>query len=539
MNICLVTVVAGTEAVDVFLRVTLRSLLANGNLVDLAKRHSTIYRIYTTRDDARRMEADPVFSALRAEADVQISLVSRPVADFHASGGKDLRAHGCELARRNGAILFLLEPNLLCAAGTLIRWADRFEDGYRAIYGPELQVVHETAVSELDQHFGGSTAIELDDAAIRDILFRHMHPSSAALLPGHAERVGHPTHDIRPVTGRGMVVRLLGTQPLGLAPADFTRLKGLTPCDHLDRIAFVPATVVGLSPMLENGACGPDQAPERSQLTQLGAWWNAVGLPGDKRLDHPYGFCLHDDDGWRRAYSRAVGEGRFFVTQLRVGARIAHLAAGLAERNLSHAAKMLATAAYVSRLRRGRMLRGDETIFVPTDAAFAGASGERIRELLKPGREAELTRMLYAHVARYDTAEGEWSTLAGKTLAQSAPGAQIVEGPIALAGFTVYLVDRIFGQPQPQTAGSSSISTLLVNVRGIVNNRMQRSKRAAFEAGSQAAWNLLRRNRNLLRRIFIAFEIGSVAVQWLSRRRTHCQLCVPPWITCHARAPAR
>ena len=48
MKIRLVTVVWGREFVDIFLRIGLRSLLAEGNAPALARAHQVTYTIYTT-----------------------------------------------------------------------------------------------------------------------------------------------------------------------------------------------------------------------------------------------------------------------------------------------------------------------------------------------------------------------------------------------------------------------------------------------------------------------------------------------------------
>jgi hypothetical protein len=53
MKIRLVSVVWGDFFVDIFLRVTVRSLLATGNAPELAQRHSVIYTLQTTAEDKR------------------------------------------------------------------------------------------------------------------------------------------------------------------------------------------------------------------------------------------------------------------------------------------------------------------------------------------------------------------------------------------------------------------------------------------------------------------------------------------------------
>ncbi len=51
MKIRLVTVVWGREFVEIFLRIGLRTLLAEGNAPALARAHQVTYTIYTTPED--------------------------------------------------------------------------------------------------------------------------------------------------------------------------------------------------------------------------------------------------------------------------------------------------------------------------------------------------------------------------------------------------------------------------------------------------------------------------------------------------------
>src|SRR5262245_49033107 len=154
MKIRLVTVVWGREFVEVFLRIGLRSLLAEGNAPALARAHQVTYTIYTTPEDRQRLEAEPAFTRLREALNVEFSPFNLSEID-----GANPSSHGIfwyraiALARRRSEVLFFIMPDVLYARGTLLAWARRFESGARAIFTLGPRVALETTLPELEARF--------------------------------------------------------------------------------------------------------------------------------------------------------------------------------------------------------------------------------------------------------------------------------------------------------------------------------------------------------------------------------------------------
>ena len=114
MKIRLVTVVWGREFVEIFLRIGLRTLLAEGNAHALARAHQVTYTIYTTPEDRQLLEAEPAFARLREALNVQFSLFSLSEIDSaNPSSHGIFWYRAIALARRRNEVLFFIMPDVL------------------------------------------------------------------------------------------------------------------------------------------------------------------------------------------------------------------------------------------------------------------------------------------------------------------------------------------------------------------------------------------------------------------------------------------
>src|SRR5262249_37465472 len=157
-----------------------------------------------------------------------------------------------DLARRNDEVLFFIIPDLLYASGTLVRWAQRFVEGKRAVFTIGPQVVLETVLPELEQRVPAQqSSCDLDRDQLRDLLGRHLHPLHAAMRQDEPRRPSHPEYDLRLVPGRGLVIREIVSHPFCLQPGFYSTLKHYGPEDHLDTLAFEPCSTLSLEPLLK------------------------------------------------------------------------------------------------------------------------------------------------------------------------------------------------------------------------------------------------------------------------------------------------
>ena len=461
MKIRAASVIWGRPFVEMFLEVGLRSLLAEGNLPALAKRHRVVYTVFTTAQDAELLQQAPAFARLQQQVQVRISLFSpQETAGGQAASHHLFWSRGFELARRNGEILFLLIPDLLFAKGTLLRWAARFEAGYHAVYTPGPQVVLETLLPELRGRFPtGTEALALDDGELQDLLFRHLHPLHASMLRDSPRRVAHPEYDIRPVKGRGFVLREWTANPFCMDPAFFASFTNLSPNDHLGSIATEPCSTVSVEPLFKHHRWyyRPWRLDEL-RLSQLGQWWDIFGPPGcieySGRVQE---FCLKDDDEWRAGRARAIAGGRFTRHQLWAATQIYRLIAHLQQSGQHRSAGFVAMALYGASLRRRIAINSGAVLFLPSDAAYELLDDAQLNDLLTPGREQELIDLIRDHIipSPHEGAPESWLTSRGLPLAPLAQGVCVLSGPTQVGGFEVYLIDEVLlrdsslRRPQP------------------------------------------------------------------------------------------
>lgn len=540
MKFRLVSAIWGADFVDAFVRLTLPTLLAPGNLPTLCARHSVVYTIYTTKEDAERITAAPVFRKIAAVCPVNISLFSTEEIDpNHFGSHDDLWQRSVDLARRNREILFFIIPDILYGDGTLTNWARRFEEGYKAVYSPGPQVVLETIYDEVDAQFpNAADGVVIDAGRLREMLFRHMHPIPIMMDRNSPHRIGHAEYDVRAVPGRGMVVRVLASHPFCIEPAFFGGLQAHNPTDHLDRIAFEPVSVLSAEPLFKHVAWyyRPDTLGE-PELTQLGFWWRSFSPPACMRESaQTYDFVLDDDDVWQRDKVRARAEGVFFRAQLLAASTAATLFLDLAGRRFSNAARFLAATLMAARLRRLITLRGDETLLVPVDTAFGGADGAWAWSLLAAGKTGEAVRLLRDHIV-FTGADGKLRTLNGRLLDELDSEATVAGDAFFIAGMRALPVARILrpkteAAPQRIRAINAARRALrrlppaAVPTRTDAAFRPPQSKKkvkfaphapsgppqpsmrmrlraAARERAKRIVWRVLEQNRNLVRRVFL------------------------------------
>ncbi|KAB2919042.1 MAG: hypothetical protein F9K29_07430 [Hyphomicrobiaceae bacterium] len=467
MRIRLVTVVWGQEYIDTFIRTGLRSLLGEGNIPDLASAHEVVYTIYTTHRDAETLKQAPAFARLRESADICLSLFDPGEIDTTNYGEHGtFWWRGMDLARRNGEVLFFIIPDLLYASGTLVRWAQRFVEGKRAIFTIGPQVVLETVVPELEKRFpGDERPYDLDRDQLLDLLCRHLHPLHAAMRHDERRRPSHPEYDVRLVPRRGMVIREIVSHPFCVQPSFYSALKHYGPEDHLDTLMFEPCSTVSVEPILKrvHGYYRPWPLDE-IRLSNLAGWWDCFTTAACERESrYPFELARQEDEEWRAARARAVAAGGFYRSQVVAAGKLYRLFIALRTHGCFRAANILAAAVYAGRLRRRIGVRRRAIILAPTDEALSGPDGGKVRALLQPGREREFLDLISDHILLGKDEIGcsrRLKRLIGQSPARPADEEELVTArglpagplldfaqsagePIGVGPFTIYPVDKV------------------------------------------------------------------------------------------------
>lgn len=525
MKIRLVTVVWGREFVEIFLRIALRTLLAEGNAPALAQAHQVTYTIYTTPEDRRNFEAQPAFARLREALNVQFSLFGLSEIDStNPSSHGIFWYRAIALARRRNEVLFFIMPDVLYARGTLLAWARRFESGARAVFTVGPRVALETVLPELEARFPArQEPCGLSREELLELLYRHFHPLHAIMRRDSSRRFAHPEYDLRVVPGEGVIIREMVSHPFCLDPGYFSNLRYFAPEDHLESLAFEPCSTVSVEPLLKFVDQWYRPWPlDEIRLSNLGGWWDwHTTRSCERESEFPFELFLRPggDGTPNTERNRAIAAGRFYRSQVVIAARLFKLFTALRERGFHQAAGLLAAAVYAGRLRRRIGLRRGAILLVPTDVAFE-ADRARIRELLLPGRERELLDLVRNHVVLEQDelcASSRWRKLVAQSTtprldvrplftargerAEALLSTLTYMEPFSLGPFTIYPIDRVLWRDRIgmesaavtacDPASSSGVAAKLPDAR-----EQWRSSRDSLDGAPRRA---LRRYRPLMR----------------------------------------
>jgi hypothetical protein len=505
MNIRLVTVIWGAPFVDLFLHVALRSLMAAGNLPDLSRSHSCRWTIYTTAEDAERLRASPLFAAVSELVDVDLSIFGLGEIDPANRGSHAiLWQRGLELARRNRETLFLLIPDLVYAEGTLTRWAQRFAEGYRAVYTPGPFVALETALPEIEARATGDGIIAIGQDEMLEMLLRHMHPAEAAMFRDSPRRTQHPEHDLRALDGQGFVMRVFTSQPFCIDPNHFVKITMFNVEDHLDDICFEPFSVLSCEPLMKTAEWLYRPAPlDQESITRLGAWWRSFSPKGTiAESAHLYDFSRQTNEVSPHLCARAANGGRFLRAQLLLSLGIYRLWEWTTSSICDFwPAVFLATAHHVLPLRRKLVVSPESVIFMPRGEVLLHAENGWVWDCLKLGQERELQRLMLAHLfTPHLQPDGtrRWISGNGEDLAVLGFDPRIVSGPHVVDGLTVYQVDDLLLQPLGEAASprAGAAQTVAPQLEPVSSAAVPQSKFARLHP-RRVARGVLRRLRRL------------------------------------------
>lgn len=183
------------------------TVLAAGNLPELARRYPLTYRLCTTAADRARIETMPSFAAIAELVPVEFVtdfLGDTPDIALHMQWYRDEHGYALE----HDAIYMSLWPDVVFTANTLAHAADALDRGKAGAVLPTLRVASETCVPELvaRPRSAHRHALELDSGDAVRLAVQHLHPLSAATLA--SSHHGAPgVSMIFHVPGEGLIAR--------------------------------------------------------------------------------------------------------------------------------------------------------------------------------------------------------------------------------------------------------------------------------------------------------------------------------------------
>ena len=137
----MVTAVWGDWHINAHVTVNLPTLLAHGNLPELARRCEVTYRVYTRRSDVVRLMASSMMQEVSRLMPLEVETLSEerltnPIAAHQWAWGQAIRD-----AKESDRFILFLPPDVAWADGSFTGIADLLEAGKKAVLMTYLRVV--------------------------------------------------------------------------------------------------------------------------------------------------------------------------------------------------------------------------------------------------------------------------------------------------------------------------------------------------------------------------------------------------------------
>ena len=222
MDFHIINVVWGEEYTDLFLRVSLPSQLAPGNLPAFSEMgKSAIYKIYTTEKDAETIIKSPVFSELCSVIPVQIVKIN---TDINLSQKYEAMIHchnhAIAFSYKVNAKLIFLAPDIVLADKGFANLINIEATGKLLVMLAGYRTAKETFVPALMQAFYGSNvlSVSIQSRDLVRISLEHLHPYSQALIWDATDYNTLPSHIYWNVNDKGLLLRCFNMHPLMINP---------------------------------------------------------------------------------------------------------------------------------------------------------------------------------------------------------------------------------------------------------------------------------------------------------------------------------
>jgi hypothetical protein len=399
-------------------------MLAPGNLPALAAGIDCEYIIYTTADDAMQIRQNGAFDRLSALLPVSLRLFKpartrHPVALHH-----QVWRQASDHARRRGALILLMAPDVAWADGSFARLRTALEAGKRAIFMTYPRVVSETILPAIAKDFplGADQSVTIPPRDMLQLTLTHIHPLMAAYnrCSDNFPRT-HPEMILWPITGDGFMLRLLARELFCFEPGRYRlnsqSLLAVHPaCEEIELLGDSREFLgVSFTPLWKDA--GWYLRPSQLDPLLAGRWWIHYDSPINDTIsafDLRFTCGNADERHWRRAKQQADN----LLAHLRSAREFTRILERLQQMGHWHAASFLAWTLTVHGLARRWPRRGRFIVLAPTDQAIERAG---LVHVLRDTSAAEARRIIEAHVALYPAPHPvkndlELTTLAGRRL---------------------------------------------------------------------------------------------------------------------------
>lgn len=397
------TAVWGDWHTNALVDVNLPSLLAPGNIPELAKHHDIVYVISTRESDRARIESAPAFKRLRQLIDARIAttLPEENEGSIFAVH-HDVWTEAQKQATRERAFVLNLPPDVVFADGAGATMCRLIERQKKSILWMYSRAVAETIVPALRERFASPTGVmAIPPRELVALNLRHLHSLAMSCFAESPYFVKHPEIVLWPVKGEGLLVRVLAHVNALYEPAHFKLTENylLEGEVNFDDLALVDDSddifAISLTPF------GKDFEwhlyPRQADPVRIARWWlHYDSEANDFMLRHQLRFHIGEPTEalWRQREHRAN-----LLLSRAVAAREALRIWRVAwDAGHSRVAGLIAAVAETHALLRAFPRHIDALVFGPSDAALDRLPWGPVEDLLAPENADRLLWFMRSHV---------------------------------------------------------------------------------------------------------------------------------------------
>lgn len=217
-----INVTWGPRHTGLFLDVSLPTQLAPGNLPALANRAGTIYKIYTTHEDAKRIRESPVYQKLCQTVTTEIILIEVNPETPHHLMFAEFHKLAIMAAEKVEAALVFLAPDTLLSNGSFARLGELVDSGKRAVFTSGIRLTLETFVPAFHERYRaqGQDRVCMTGRELVDLALDHVHPFSEAVI--WPARIPVPSNLFWSVGREGLIGRCFHLHPIVIVASPLT-----------------------------------------------------------------------------------------------------------------------------------------------------------------------------------------------------------------------------------------------------------------------------------------------------------------------------
>jgi hypothetical protein len=389
------TTVWGDWHLEMLERVTLPTLLADGNLPALAEKCQVSYRILTRDQDCRRISEMPAVSYLSETASISVTGITseeNPSIYNHLPWWLE----EFQRARNEGSLAFAIHPDAAWSDGALTHAADHLLAGKKGILIPNIRIVSESSLPEftslVDHDQNGS--ITLSGREMAKFAIRHLHPLSMSELIGIAPGTPGPER-MWPVAGNGFLAQTVNRPVILLDPKK---------CDLNERL-FAPHfqsgndfalmnesdqfLVLNLTPLAKDLGIMEFHQPA-GELTpavwSVGDFWDSAA--NDSIIQTPIRF--HSEDCLESEWQAAETKSSEFATKTLRMRKWLKIRSALRNLDCALFADLIGAALVSDELADKISLESNKMLLAPADSALDDKSGFDLPKIYDPANQKEL-----------------------------------------------------------------------------------------------------------------------------------------------------